>query len=141
MQNAGRRILLFSLFLSALASVFPVFSQVTLNIGNVPSEEGFVLVGFFATQADFDRAAAVREFKVKPADGKASLIVEDLPPGWYMVALYYDTNQNMELDRFMGIPLEAYAFSNNATGWIGPASFEDAKFYYDGKSLTLEIQL
>ena len=61
-------------------------------------------------------------------DGKA-LIVLDLEPGTYAITFFQDLNGNGELDtNWIGIPNEPYAFSNNARGSMGPASFKDSKF-------------
>lgn len=53
----------------------------------------------------------------------------ELPFGKYAIAVYHDKNVNGKLDsNFLGIPKEAYGFSNNARGRFGPASWKDAHF-------------
>lgn len=55
--------------------------------------------------------------------------VPGLKPGRYAVAVFHDENGNDEFDQgFLGIPLEDYAFSNNATGFLSAPAFEDAAF-------------
>ena len=47
----------------------------------------------------------------------------------YAIAVYHDENDNDSFDQgFLGIPLEDYAFSNNAAVFLGPPSFDDAAF-------------
>ena len=42
---------------------------------------------------------------------------------------------NNRLDNyFFGVPREQYGFSNNARGFMGPPSFEDAAFSLEGKT-------
>jgi len=54
---------------------------------------------------------------------------KDLPEGEYAVKVFHDENENKELDtNFIGIPNEAYGFSNNARGAFGPPNWKDAKF-------------
>ena len=59
----------------------------------------------------------------------------ELPPGTYAIGIFHDANLNNRLDNyFFGVPREQYGFSNNARGFMGPPSFEDAAFSVDGKT-------
>ena len=59
----------------------------------------------------------------------------ELPPGSYAIGIFHDANLNNRLDNyFFGVPREQYGFSNNARGFIGPPSFEDAAFSVEGKT-------
>ncbi|MEK9594148.1 MAG: DUF2141 domain-containing protein [Luminiphilus sp.] len=59
----------------------------------------------------------------------------ELPPGTYAVGIFHDANLNNRLDNyFFGVPREQYGFSNNARGFMGPPSFEDAAFSLEGKT-------
>jgi uncharacterized protein (DUF2141 family) len=50
-------------------------------------------------------------------------------PGQYAIRLFHDVNGNGELDTNpFGIPIEPFAFSNNARGRFGPAGWADAVF-------------
>ncbi|MEN8835700.1 MAG: DUF2141 domain-containing protein [Polaribacter sp.] len=43
--------------------------------------------------------------------------------------MFYDENNNGKMDtKLFGVPKEPYGFSNNAKGFMGPPSFEEAKF-------------
>ena len=58
----------------------------------------------------------------------------ELPPGTYAIGIFHDANLNNRLDNyFFGVPREQYGFSNNARGFMGPPSFEDAAFLVEGK--------
>jgi len=62
-------------------------------------------------------------------DGKAVVTFEKLEKGEYAISAYHDKNSNDKLDtNFLGIPKESYAFSNDARGTFGPASWKDSKF-------------
>jgi uncharacterized protein (DUF2141 family) len=66
-----------------------------------------------------------------------------LPCGEYAVKVFHDENGNGELDkRILGIPAEAYGFSNDARGSMGPPEYEKAAFQLDsaGKKLTIHVQ-
>ena len=59
----------------------------------------------------------------------------ELPPGTYTIGVFHDANLNNRLDNyFFGVPREQYGFSNNARGFMGPPSFEDAAFSVEGKT-------
>jgi uncharacterized protein (DUF2141 family) len=48
----------------------------------------------------------------------------------------HDRNGNGELDtNFVGIPKEPWAFSNNASGVLGPAKWQQAKFELAGETV------
>jgi uncharacterized protein (DUF2141 family) len=64
-----------------------------------------------------------------------------LPPGIYGARVLHDLNGNGEMDsNFVGMPKEPWAFSNNATGRLGPAKWQDAKFEISGNT-AVEIRL
>ena len=59
----------------------------------------------------------------------------ELPPSTYAIGIFHDANLNNRLDNyFFGVPREQYGFSNNARGFMGPPSFEDAAFSVEGKT-------
>ena len=59
----------------------------------------------------------------------------ELSPGTYAIGIFHDANLNNRLDNcFFGVPREQYGFSNNARGFMGPPSFEDAAFPLEGKT-------
>ena len=52
-----------------------------------------------------------------------------LKKGVYAISLFVDSNDNKVIDKnFLGIPTEQYGFSNDAIGFLGSPSFEDASF-------------
>jgi uncharacterized protein (DUF2141 family) len=58
------------------------------------------------------------------------------------MAVFHDENGNGEFDQgFLGIPLEGYAFSNGARVFLGPPSFDSAKFQVGADPLTLTIAI
>ena len=59
----------------------------------------------------------------------------EVAPGTYAIGIFHDANLNNRLDNyFFGAPREQYGFSNNARGFIGPPSFDDAAFNVEGKT-------
>ena len=65
----------------------------------------------------------------------------ELKKGLYAISLFIDSNQNKIIDKnIIGIPTEQYGFSNNAIGFLGSPSFQDASFYL-ANDLDLKIKL
>ena len=63
-----------------------------------------------------------------------------LPVGVYAVSFYIDSNNNQKLDfNFFGVPIEQYGFSNNAMGFFGSPSFDEASFRID-KEIKITIK-
>lgn len=76
---------------------------------------------------------------------KSDTVVWDeakLPYGEYAIAVYHDKNMNGKMDsNFLGIPKEAYGFSNNARGKFGPASWKDAHFSINETKYSMSIKV
>ena len=65
-----------------------------------------------------------------------------VPYGTYAIKAFQDLNGDGKLKTgFMGAPDEPWGFSNDATGFMGPADFSDAKFELDAPELELTIHL
>lgn len=59
----------------------------------------------------------------------------EVAPGTYAIGIFHDANLNNRLDNyFFGVPREQYGFSNNARGFMGPPSFDDAAFTVEGET-------
>jgi uncharacterized protein (DUF2141 family) len=58
----------------------------------------------------------------------ASYRFNGLPQGTYALTALHDENANGELDTFLGIPREGFAFSNNPRIGFGPPSYSRVRF-------------
>lgn len=69
-------------------------------------------------------------------------IFRGIPAGTYGLSAFHDKNDNGKLDtNFLGMPVEDYCASNNARGFMGPPSFNDAKFVYRGGTKRVEARM
>ena len=84
-----------------------------------------------------DRADQVARLPV--ASGQVTTAFEGLAAGEYAIKVFHDVNENERLDIGWRGPEEPYGFSNDATGFMGPPDFDDAKFEFDGSRLAIEI--
>ena len=63
-------------------------------------------------------------------------------PGMYAVAVYHDENNNHHFDRsLIGLPVEGYGFSNDASAFMAPPSFRAARFTAGPGDTRLSITL
>ena len=75
-------------------------------------------------------------------DGELVVAELSLPPGNYAISIFYDKNNNGELDsNFIGIPKEPVALSNNAKAKFGPPKYKDAVFALGEEGLTQRIAI
>ena len=67
---------------------------------------------------------------------------ENIPFGEYAVKVIHDENIDNNLDtNWLGIPKEAFGFSNNARARFGPPDFKDAMFKINKSEITITINL
>ena len=112
-------------------------------VSGVESSEGKVLVAVYKEADSFPKFERVFRNGAAPAEtGNTKVVIEDLPPGEYALAVFHDENGNDALDKNMlGFPKEAYGFSMARTRAFGPPSFEDcAVVLREDMTLTIPLE-
>ena len=97
---------------------------------------GMVMVALYDSARAFDggSAAPVAATAVS-ASGRVVATFENLPAGDYAVKAFHDVNGDGEMNTNpFGMPVEPYAFSNNAVGNMGPARWDRAHFAVSGET-------
>lgn len=134
---------MYLLFLIIGQWIFPgeAFKQLSIEITQLRNNKGHVLVSIFDKADGFpgNPNKAVRKEKIAIKEGVASINIDDLPAGDYAIAILHDENDNLRMDKSLGIPKEGYGFSNNARGIMGPPPFTKARFRLEG-SKRIEIK-
>jgi len=99
-------------------------------IDHLRSNNGDVHIALYDKAETFpDSDGMLHEVHVPITDRRARTIFKGLKPGRYAIAVYHDENSNHEFDQgLFGIPLENYAFSNDARVFFAPPAFEAAAF-------------
>lgn len=94
---------------------------------------GTVMVALYDSASAYDGGAPVRQAMVDVAGGETSAVFEGLPAGDYAMKSFHDVDGDGAMDTNpFGMPTEPFAFSNNAIGNMGPASWDRARFAVDG---------
>jgi uncharacterized protein (DUF2141 family) len=102
---------------------------------------GAIMFGLYDA-ATFDGGQPIRGARLDVAAGQRTATFEGLAPGEYAIKAFHDVNGDGQMNRNpFGMPTEPYAFSNNAVGNMGPASWERARFTIDGATFqTISIR-
>jgi uncharacterized protein (DUF2141 family) len=87
-------------------------------------------------------AAAQKRWCATIHDRTSTCAFDPIPPGTYAVGCFHDENKNGKLDTgLFGIPKEGTVVSNHAKGFMGPPSFEKARFSFSGSASVLELKM
>ena len=98
------------------------------------AETGKIMVAVYNSAESYDGGAPVRAAEVDVAAGQHQAMFENLPAGDYAMKAFHDVNGNGRMDTNpFGMPNEPFAFSNNARGNMGPASWDRARFAVSGQ--------
>jgi uncharacterized protein (DUF2141 family) len=117
--------------------------KLTVIITGFSNEAGNCRFALDNSKAVYEREDSVWIGKVLPIVNKQVIVVIDsLFFGEYAVRVFHDENKNEEIDtNFLGIPTEDYGYSNDASDWFGPPSWEKAKFIFNKPEMTIEIKI
>ena len=118
-------------------------ADLTVEVVGLGSDDGNVHFALYDNPATFpDDEGRLLGTHVPIAERRAVAVFKDLAPGSYAVAVYHDENGNGSFDQgFLGLPLEDYGFSNGAPPFLGPPSFDQAKFAVPEKGIRITIDV
>ena len=118
-------------------------SSFELIIEGFSEQKGEVRIAVFDSEKAYkDKQNPSHAVVLPVTDAALTWSQDSLPYGEYAIAVYHDKNKNGELDsNLLGIPKEAYGFSNNARGRFGPASWKDAHFNVSTEQMQIKIDI
>ena len=130
---------------AAFAPALVSAETLTITIADIRESEGRLMIQVANSEKGFefseDSAAPPPVAISQLAEAGEMTFEVTLPPGIYGARVLHDLNGNGEMDsNFVGMPKEPWAFSNNATGRLGPAKWQDATFEISGDT-AVEIRL
>lgn len=132
-------ILLLAMFVGSFVNAqSETTGSISVTVPNVSGTDGEVMFGLY-TADSFMKTPFIGK-KSEIVDGKATVNFENVPKGEYSIIILHDKNLNGRMDfEPNGMPKEDYATSANEP-LMGPPTWEDSKFAYDGKVTELEIR-
>lgn len=130
---------------AAFAPALVSAETLTITIADIRESEGRLMIQVANSEKGFefseDSAAPPPVAISQLAEAGEMTFEVTLPPGIYGARVLHDLNGTGKVDsNFVGMPKEPWAFSNNATGRLGPAKWQDAKFEISGNT-AVEIRL
>ncbi len=137
----------FLIGLMPLAAVAADSGSIVIKVSGLNNDKGVVRIALFNDKEKYakDKGTAAGAFKKDIAsikDKGASYTFSDVPFGEYAIKIYHDEdNSGTFYTGMMGIPKVQYAFSNNAKGMMGPATFDKAKFKLDKDQVEQDIKM
>lgn len=105
-------------------------AALTVTFEQIEMPEGQILLSLYDNEAAHDAGGKPVRAAMAKVDGKTvSVRFEGLAPGRYAIKAFHDVDGDgkMKTNPF-GMPLEPFAFSNNAKPVGGPARWEAASF-------------
>jgi uncharacterized protein (DUF2141 family) len=98
-----------------------------ITVTHLANSNGLVEFAIYKTPELFTKTGKTcRLERVTAKKGEVSTVIENLEAGKYAIVVYHDENHNKICDKnFLGIPTEAYAFSNNVRPNLSVPGFDE----------------
>lgn len=120
-----------ALNLPALAAAGAVQQPALLEIGfsGITEPTGAIMLAVYDSEAAYNGGQPVRAVRLAVSSAAAKTQFERLPAGRYAIKAFHDVDGDgkMSVNPY-GMPIEPFAFSNNAKGSMGPATWTQAAF-------------
>ena len=117
-------------------------SVLILTVSDIRKQRGNLSIGLYGSEKGYTTGKRVAGAQVPVSTESVMGQFSDIPAGTYAIRLYHDIDDSGDMNtNAFGIPSEPYAFSNNARGTMGPASWEKAKFRVHGEQTAHRIEL
>ena len=116
-------------------------ADLTVEVRGVKQMQGAVVVAVYDNAETWLKRPR-KAIKVEASSATVTVTFKGLTEGDLALSTFHDTNGNGKLDtNFIGIPREPYGFSNDATGSMGPPSFDKAKFALPSQGARIAVTL
>lgn len=107
-----------------------------VQINGIAKQKGFIMA-----EVKSEKGEVVKQIKQDVRASGTLLTIPELPAGRYAVAVFHDANGDGKLNtNLVGMPTEAYGFSNDARGVFGPPSLND-QLVTVNRNLIIELKV
>lgn len=122
----------------------------TLKVNHLRSLKGNLIVYLWKdpdsyllkSQADYQMIVDLEKSENAPVNGVIDVKIDALTKGPYAMMLVHDENRSYNFERnVIGIPLEGFAFGNNAKPNLGAPKFQEAAIDIETPTVTQTISL
>ncbi len=103
-------------------------ADLTVTVNGLRSQQGSVMLALYNSAETFPKSEGRIGAQMIPASQAGGTVAfRNLPAGRYALAVFHDENGNGKLDmNLVGMPTEAFGFSNDAIGNAAAPSFDKA---------------
>lgn len=109
----------------------PETTTISIDLTGLRNKTGLIHVCMTARPKAFPKGCDADPDR-RVASAKASdagpLVLRNVPPGRYAIAVLHDENSNRKMDMALFLPKEGYAFSRDAPIRMAPPRFDAAAF-------------
>lgn len=145
MTNFKTIIAAIALNIPAITAVYAADAPAKLEVAftGVEVQKGAIMFGVYDSEDAYNKGTAVNGARVVADKADVAAMINGLPAGRYAIKAFHDIDGDgkMTTNPF-GMPTEPFAFSNDAKGAMGPASWADAAFDLkaDGSKISITIK-
>lgn len=122
------------------AAADPAKARLTITVTDIKEHRGALMIAVF-DEAGYGPDKAAAGLAV-PVTGETASATVDLAPGRYGIKMFHDVDGDGKMGTNpFGMPIEPFAFSNNAPAQFGPATWAAAAFTVEAPATTHTIKL
>ena len=100
-----------------------------IRVVGLDPPKGVLRIAVYGSRKSYEaRSNPAKSAAVEISSANTTVQFQGMMPGFYAVMLYHDANRNNKFDKFLGLPMEQYGFSNNAKPGLGPPDFDKTRF-------------
>jgi uncharacterized protein (DUF2141 family) len=109
-------------------------AKLSLTVTGIKDAKGALMIAVF-DEAGYDADSPVAQAAIPVTGPAAAHSFDGLKPGKYGIKMFHDVDGDGKMGTNpFGMPVEPFAFSNNAKGQFGPATWRDAAFDVAGST-------
>jgi uncharacterized protein (DUF2141 family) len=126
---------------AAYAAEAPAKLEVAFT--GIEVQKGAVMFGVYDSEEAYNNGKSMNGARVVADKADIATMIEGLPAGRYAIKAFHDIDGDGQMSSNpFGMPTEPFAFSNNAKGAMGPATWADAAFdvKFGGTKISITIK-
>jgi uncharacterized protein (DUF2141 family) len=118
-------------------------ASLTIRVENVLAAGGVLRLGLYdAARYPDDNSKPIAFADVPAVAGETVITLHAIPPGIYAIQTFQDVNANDKMDTsWVGLPLEPFGFSQDATPFLSKPTFDEVKFVLEAGENSQVIHL
>lgn len=131
MTNFKSIIAAIALNIPAITAVYAADAPAKLEVAftGVEVKQGAIMFGVYDSEEAYNKGTAVNGARVVADQADVAAVIKGLSAGRYAIKAFHDIDGDGKMSSNpFGMPTEPFAFSNDAKGAMGPASWADAAF-------------